>query len=254
MPHSDLIDLRTAIERLQRQAFEYASFMKRYVAAEGKVEEREPPPISLKAIEILEGRTQSVFLTCEVPFRTWAEYKKEYRQIRPEPDGGLFGTTAAGYEWTYCSLHLWLDEMLARSYTATATSAERILATNYHLNISNVTGPVNILSHLNHAVQAVQTADGMKEGSKEKIVSLLEELRVALAGAPAAQLSDAELVAEQASDLAEEFSRQKPRQSALNIKASGLVEAANSLKSVVPTAIAIAKQIAASIDNPDTQL
>lgn len=250
MSHSDLPDLRTAIERMHKQAFEYASFMKRFVASEGKLEEREPTPITSKAFDILEERIRSVFLACGIPFRTWAEFKKEYRLIRPEPEGGLFGTTAAGYEWVYCSMHQWLDEMLALSYTTTAPQGERVMTTNYHVNISNVTGPVNVLSHLNNAVQTVQTTDAMSQANKDKIVSMLEELRIALVNTPPAQSADAEVVAEQASALAEEFSKSKPRQSALKIKASGLIEAANALKSVVPTAIDIAKRIAAFVANP----
>ena len=122
--------------------------------------------------------------------------------------------------------------------------------TNYHVNISHVTGPVNVLSHLNNAVQTVQAANGIKQSDKDQISTLLKDLQTSLESTPTENLNDAELVAEQASALADECSRVEPRKAALKIKADGLIEAANALKSVVPAAIEIAKKIAAFIVNP----
>lgn len=108
------------------------------------------------------------------------------------------------------------------------------------------------LQYLDHAVHAVQSSNDIRQDNKVKILSFLEELRKELEKVPIKHTSDAEVVAKQASDLADEYSRLNPRQSVLCINASGLIKAAESLNSVVPTVTEISKRIETFVLAADT--
>ena len=122
--------------------------------------------------------------------------------------------------------------------------------THYNITIKDVVGPVNVLSSLDGVVQTVKNSPSLSSDSKEKLASLLEELKASLADAPATHAEDAAVVSEQAQAIADELSRSSPRAPALKVKASGLVEAAKAMATVVPTAIDIARKIATFVVNP----
>jgi hypothetical protein len=124
------------------------------------------------------------------------------------------------------------------------------VVTNYNITIKDVVGPVNVLSSLDHVVQTVRNLTSMSEPKKEQLAALIEELKASLAIAPATHAEDATVVTEQAQAIAEELGKPAPRSSALKIKASGLIEAAKAMASVVPTAIEIARKIAAFVVDP----
>jgi hypothetical protein len=117
-------------------------------------------------------------------------------------------------------------------------------AMNYNINVSHTIGPVNVLSQLDHVTQAVENARTVSEGDREKLNALLQELKAALADTPPEHHEEAAAVVEEAEGLVKAISRTKPDKSLINIKGSGLVEAAKALRSVVPMAIQIATQIA----------
>lgn len=119
--------------------------------------------------------------------------------------------------------------------------------TNYNITIKDVVGPVNVLSSLDKVIQKVQNAPSLASDKKEIISSLIEELKLALASAPASEAEAASLVTEQAQSIADELSKDSPRPAALKIKASGLIEAAKALSIVVPKAIEVAGKIAAFV-------
>jgi hypothetical protein len=124
--------------------------------------------------------------------------------------------------------------------------------TNYNITIKDIVGPVNVLSSLDHVVQTVKNSPAMSSKNKDELSALIEDLKSSLANAPATHAEDAAVVSEQAQLIADELSKPSPRLSSLKIKASGLIEAAKAMATVVPMAIDIAQKIAVFVTNPFT--
>ena len=117
------------------------------------------------------------------------------------------------------------------------------------INIVGNQGIVNINSTLTGVLQTIRNVPSVAGDKREHLLALFEQLKLALNQTPASYNEQAEIVADQAKDISEELKRSKPREAALKIKGSSLVEAAKALSSVVPTAIEVAKQIAEFITN-----
>lgn len=122
--------------------------------------------------------------------------------------------------------------------------------TTYNITIKDVVGPVNVLSRLEHVVQAVSNSPSLSPQARDSLTVLFKELKDCLESSPAKQSEGAELVSEQAEEMAKELQRPAPRKEALKLKASGLIEAAKALKAVIPTAVEIAQKIADFVTNP----
>ena len=118
------------------------------------------------------------------------------------------------------------------------------------VSVVNNSGIVNVQSVLRDVQQTISGAPSLSEDMRKQLQAMMERLMMELAKTPATHAEQAEVAAEQAKEIATELQRSKPRDAALKIKGSGLVEAAYALKQVVPAAIGIAKQIAEFIANP----
>jgi hypothetical protein len=232
-----------AVADLRAQAFEYACFLNRFAAANGASTEREPPPITIEAIRFIEASALDALAADNQTFSTLAEYRREQGETSPEP--GLFGPSAASLSWTYRTLHQWLDQLYWRlSLLMTKADMENASQPTYNVSISQSTGPININSHLDGAIQTVNSSTRMPQADRAELVKTLAELRAALGDSPAAQLPDAEIIAEQADAVVSEAARDEARPGFLKIKASGLLEAAKAIQTVLPTAYGIARRLA----------
>ena len=119
-----------------------------------------------------------------------------------------------------------------------------------NISIVNNSGLVNVQGVLENVTQSIQSAPSLSGPKREELAGLFDQLKAELLRTPTSHSEHAEVLAEQAKDISEELKRPQPRDSMLRIKGSGLVEAAKALGSVLPAAMAIAKQIAEFIANP----
>lgn len=139
---------------------------------------------------------------------------------------------------------LWDNFLKDASGVMNAAEKEANAVVNNFITIKDIVGPVNVLSRLDGVVQTVTNSPALNPQQQSDLATLFRDLKECLANAPADKQGDAEFVAEQAEAVAKELKRATVRRSALTIKASGLVDAANVLKAIVPTALEIAKSIA----------
>lgn len=95
--------------------------------------------------------------------------------------------------------------------------------------------------------KAVQTNYYSGGPEHEKLTELFEELKKALAAVPTEASEDAEIVNELATELVEKATNEQPSKRMLEIKGEGLKAAAEALKDVTPTVLAIATQIVGHI-------
>ena len=116
-------------------------------------------------------------------------------------------------------------------------------ATITNITIASNSGIINLQSILTDVTQSILRADSLDSASKARLNFLFGEFTKQLEAAPTENSEAAEVAAEQAKELAIELARSKPRASVLRIKGSGLIEAAKALATVVPIALATAKQI-----------
>lgn len=234
-----------AVTEMRLQAFTYGVFLTRTIAAGGEPKGQEPPAISLKAIASIERMSREVFPAGIKSFQSYAEFKVGYRELSVEPEGSLFGPSLKSFKWEYVCLHQWLDDLYWQLYSiATPEIMKDPEQPTYNINIRDVSGLVNINSHIDHAIQTVNRAPKLAAQSKEQLSHLLDELRTALASAPTTAASDTEIIAEQAEAVASEASRPEPRKKSIEIKANGLLEAAKAVEGILPTALSIAQRIA----------
>jgi predicted transcriptional regulator len=112
-----------------------------------------------------------------------------------------------------------------------------------NITITNNSGIINLQSTLTAVTQSISHADSLDSEAKTRLTALFEEFTKQLESAPPDKVEAAEVAAEQAKELAEELAKPKPRQSVLQIKGAGLIEAAKAVAAVVPIALTTAKQI-----------
>jgi ABC-type transporter Mla subunit MlaD len=106
---------------------------------------------------------------------------------------------------------------------------------------------LNIKSTLRDVEQTVgdiRTQDG---ASKAELQQLIQQLSEALEKAPPQQAEAAQAVAETAKSLVDQAAAAKPNKTMLQITGEGLKQAAQNLADVMPTVLAIATQIVATV-------
>jgi len=121
--------------------------------------------------------------------------------------------------------------------------AEVDMSTN-KVQVSNVVGPVNIQSRLDHVTQTVQQLQGWPDARKEELTALLAELTKNLKGVADIRPDDAERVAKTAELVVEEAMRAKPDKGFLSITTEGLKKAAEALADIAPTVLTVADKVA----------
>jgi hypothetical protein len=115
------------------------------------------------------------------------------------------------------------------------------------IQVSNVVGPVNIKSRLEHVVQQVQGAGGLAQEKRQELAALIEELKTSLAAVNEQRPDDAERVTRTAELLVSEATKPKPNAGFLSFSAEGLKQAAQAVADIAPTVLAVAGKVAAFV-------
>lgn len=115
------------------------------------------------------------------------------------------------------------------------------------IEVSNVVGPVNIKSRLDHVQQTVRNASSMAGEKRTELAELVRQLQEALAPAAEKNAEDAAQVTRAAEMVVAEATKEKPNRGMLSISAEGLKEAAKSVAEIAPTVISVAGKIAAFV-------
>ena len=115
------------------------------------------------------------------------------------------------------------------------------------IEVSNVVGPVNIQSRLDHVTQTVQQASGWPDARKEELTRLLAELTAGLKEVADKRPDDAERVTKTAELLVTEATKKKPDKGFLSITGEGLKKAAEAVADIAPTVLAVAAKVAAFV-------
>jgi hypothetical protein len=118
---------------------------------------------------------------------------------------------------------------------------------NDQINISHVSGIVNVKSRLDNVSQAINNSSNLQDGSKQELTRLLQELRVALEPAAKSQPDDGERIVQSAEMVVNEVVKEKPNKSFLNLTLAGLTEAAKAVESIAPAVIGVATKIASFV-------
>ena len=118
---------------------------------------------------------------------------------------------------------------------------------NNKVEVSNVVGPVNIQSRLDHVTQAVQQLQGWPDARKEELTALLGELTKSLKDVAETRPDDAERVAKTAELVVTEATKAKPDKGFLSITTEGLKKAAEAVADITPTVLAVASKVAAFV-------
>jgi hypothetical protein len=113
--------------------------------------------------------------------------------------------------------------------------------------ISNIVGPVNIRSRLDHVVQTVQQAPTLADDQRREFAGLIEELRSELQKVSADRHEDVDRVAKTAELVVSEAMKPKPNKGFLTITAQGLKEAAQAVADIAPAVLAVAGKVAAFV-------
>ena len=121
--------------------------------------------------------------------------------------------------------------------------AEVDMSTN-KVQVSNVVGPVNIQSRLDHVTQTVQQLQGWPDARKEELTTLLAELTRSLKGVVETRPDDAERVAKTAELVVAEATKAKPDKGFLSITTDGLKKAAEAVADIAPTVLTVAGKVA----------
>ena len=124
--------------------------------------------------------------------------------------------------------------------------AEVDMSTN-KVQVSNVVGPVNIQSRLDHVTQSVQQLQGWPDARKEELTKLIAELTASLKGVADSRPDDAERVAKTAELVVAEATKAKPDKGFLSITTDGLKKAAEAVADIAPTVLAVAGKVAAFV-------
>jgi len=118
---------------------------------------------------------------------------------------------------------------------------------NNKVEVSNVVGPVNIQSRLDHVTQTVQQLQGWPDARKEELTALLAELTKSLKGVAETRPDDAERVAKTADLVVTEATKEQPDKGFLSITTDGLKKAAEAVADIAPTVLAVASKVAAFV-------
>lgn len=124
--------------------------------------------------------------------------------------------------------------------------AEVDMSTN-KVEVSNVVGPVNIQSRLDHVTQTVQQLQGWPDARKDELTALLAELAKSLKGVADTRPDDAERVAKTAELVVAEATKTKPDKGFLSITTDGLKKAAEAVADIAPAVLAVAGKVAAFV-------
>jgi len=115
------------------------------------------------------------------------------------------------------------------------------------IQVSNVIGPVNIKSRLDHVTQIVKNASKMPDDKREQLAALIGELQVALKTAAEKRPEDSERVAHTAELVATEVAKEKPDKGFLTITVEGLKQAAKAVEDIAPAVLGVAVKVASFI-------
>ena len=115
------------------------------------------------------------------------------------------------------------------------------------VEVSNVVGPVNIQSRLDHVTQTVQQVQGWPNARREELTALLAELSASLQGVAEKRPDDAERVGKTAELVVAEATKAKPDRGFLSITVEGLKKAAEAVADITPTVLAVAGKVAAFV-------
>lgn len=124
--------------------------------------------------------------------------------------------------------------------------AEVDMSTN-KVQVSNVVGPVNIQSRLDHVTQTVQQLQGWPDARKEELITLIAELTKSLKAVADTRPDDAERVAKTAELVVAEATKAKPDKGFLSLTTDGLKKAAEAVADIAPTVLAVAGKVAAFV-------
>ena len=125
-------------------------------------------------------------------------------------------------------------------------NAEVDMSTN-KVQVSNVVGPVNIQSRLDHVTQTVQQVQGWPDTQKEDLTKLLAQLAESLKDVAEKRPEDAERVAKTAELVVAEATKSKPDKGFLSITTDGLKKAAEAVADIAPTVLTVAGKVAAFV-------
>lgn len=115
------------------------------------------------------------------------------------------------------------------------------------IQLSNVIGPVNIKSQLDHVTQIVKNASSMPDDKRQEFANLIDELQKAVKVALDKRPEDTERVVRTAELVATEVTKEKPDKGFLNITVEGLKQAAKTLEDIAPAVISVAAKIASFV-------
>lgn len=108
----------------------------------------------------------------------------------------------------------------------------------------NVTNSnITIKAKLNEVRQVIYAAPLSSAQDKASLNTLVEQLEVALREVPVSREEETGAILATVKELIEEVSKPKLNKALINVKASGLKEAAMALEAVSPTMLVIATQI-----------
>lgn len=125
-------------------------------------------------------------------------------------------------------------------------NAEVDMSTN-KVQVSNVVGPVNIQSRLDHVTQTVQQVQGWPDERKEELTKLIAELTSSLKGVAETRPDDAERVAKTAELVVAEATKAKPDKGFLEITSAGLKKAAETVADIAPPVLSVVGKVIAFV-------
>ncbi|MBV9946667.1 MAG: hypothetical protein JOZ69_07460 [Myxococcales bacterium] len=108
---------------------------------------------------------------------------------------------------------------------------------------------INSRSTLTNVTQSIAVAKSLSDDERDALSKKVEALRTELAKAEASHADEVDLITQRLAELVKQASKPKAerKRSMLEISGKGLVEAAETLAKVVPTAIGAAKAVAAFV-------
>ena len=112
------------------------------------------------------------------------------------------------------------------------------------VQVSNVVGPVNIQSRLDHVTQTVHQLPNWPDSRKEELATLLVELTKSLKGVSDTRPDDADRVTKMTELVVAEATKAKPDKGFLSITVEGLKKAAEAVADIAPTVLAVAGKVA----------
>ena len=112
---------------------------------------------------------------------------------------------------------------------------------------SNIVGPVNIRTRLEHVTQTVQQTRGWADEQRNELTKLLTELQTGLETVAEKRPDDADRVTRTAELVVAEATKAKPDKAFLSITAEGLKQAAQSVADIAPTVLAVAGKVIAFV-------